>query len=118
MAQEKPPAKKIKTMVFYKDELGMNPQQVQAITEAFKTFQTTVKKERATLVRQEGELKKLMKRKAPLPEIKTKLRQISDTRFKLRYADIRTSRKVQDTLSAKQMKQWREIQAKVRARKK
>ena len=109
--------KKIKTMVDYKDELGLSDEQVKAVTDALTGFQTTVKTQRDALKTQEAEFKNLLKSQAPLPDIKAKLRQIADTRFNLRYADVLTSRRVSDTLTADQMKKWREIQAEVRAKK-
>ena len=120
MAQDKsaaPKPKKIKTMVDYKDELGLSDDQIKAVTEALTGFQTTVKTQREALKTQEAEFKALLKSQAPLPDIKAKLRQIADTRFNLRYADVLTSRRVSDTLTADQMKKWREIQAQVRAKK-
>lgn len=109
--------KKIKTMVDYKDELGLSDQQVKSVTEALAGFQNTVKTQRQALQTQEAEFKSLLQSKAPLPDIKAKLREIADTRFSLRYADVLTSRRVSDTLTAEQMTKWREIQAKVRAQK-
>lgn len=116
--EAKPAAQKpIKTMIDYRDELGLSDEQVKEVAEALKTFQVTVKEKRTALNTQEKEFKELLKAKAPLPDIKSKLKEISETRFTLRYADVLTSRRVSDALAEEQMKKWREIQAKVRAAK-
>lgn len=112
----KEPAKKtVKTMLDYKDELGMTDDQVKEVSDALKSFQVTITEQRTALQTEEKEFKELLAANAPLSDIKAKLRQISDTRFNLRYADVLTSRRVSDALKPEQMKKWREIQAKVRA---
>lgn len=112
----KEPAKKtVKTMLDYKDELGMTDDQVKEVSDALKSFQVTINEQRSALQTEEKEFKELLAANAPLSDIKAKLRQISDTRFNLRYADVLTSRRVSDALKPEQMKKWREIQAKVRA---
>ena len=116
-AGDKPAPKPVKTMIDYKDELGLSDKQVTDVATALKSFQVTVKEKRAELTKLEKEFNELLKTQAPLPDIKSKLKQISETRFTLRYADVLTSRRVSDALTAEQMKKWREIQAKVRAAK-
>ena len=104
----------VKTLIDYRAELGLEEAQVREIKDALTSFQVTVKTQRAALVQQEKEFKQLLLSEAPLSDLKSKLRQISDTRFNLRYADVLTSRRVNDALSEEQMKQWRAIQEKVR----
>lgn len=117
-SEKKAEAKKpIKTMLDYRAELGMTDEQVKEVSEALKSFQATVSEQRAALQKQEGEFKALLAADAPLSDIKAKLRQISDTRFNLRYADVLTSRRVSEALKPEQMKKWRDIQAKVRGQK-
>lgn len=110
----KPEKKKIKTMIDYKDELGLSEEQVKEVATALVAFQNTVKKLRADLAQHEQDYKKLIAEEAPLADIKAKLRLIADTRFALRYADVLTSRRVSEALTDEQMKKWREIQSKVR----
>lgn len=109
--------KSVKTMLDYRAELGMTDSQVKDLTETLKSFQQTISEHRSGLQAQEKEFRKLLSENAPLSDIKAKLRQISDTRFHLRYADVLTSRRVAEILKPEQMKKWREIQAKVRAQK-
>jgi hypothetical protein len=109
-----PEKKKIKTMIDYKDELGLSDEQVKEVATALVSFQNTVKKLRADLAQHEQDYKKLVAEEAPLADIKSKLRLIADTRFALRYADVLTSRRVSEALTDEQMKKWREIQTKVR----
>ena len=111
------PAKKVKTMVDYKKELNLSDSQVNDITLALKSFQDTVNQQKALLQRYEKDYSNQLKSHAPLPEIKQKLKQLSEVRFQLRYADVVTSRKVEKILSASQMKAWKLIQTKVRAKK-
>lgn len=110
----KPEKKKIKTMIDYKDELGLSEEQVKEVATALVSFQNTVKKLRADLAQHEQDYQKLVAEEAPLADIKSKLRLIADTRFALRYADVLTSRRVSEALTDEQMKKWREIQTKVR----
>lgn len=120
LSEDKPeesPQKAVKTMIDYKDELGLSETQVSEVREALLSFQKTVKEQRQALAQQEKEYKELVQKEAPLSDIKSKLRQISDTRFNLRYADVLTSRRVSEALSSEQMEKWRAIQSKVRARK-
>lgn len=116
--EEKKEQKKIKTIVDYRDELGLTDEQVNGVAEALKSFQETVNTQRKLLIQYEKEYRELLAAHAPLPEIKQKLRQVADTRFNLRYADVVTSRKVEQVMSEEQLKKWREIQAKVRAARK
>lgn len=109
-----PEKKKIKTMIDYKDELGLSEDQVKEVATALVSFQNTVKKLRADLAQHEQDYKKLVAEEAPLADIKAKLRLIADTRFALRYADVLTSRRVSEALTDAQMAKWREIQTKVR----
>jgi septal ring factor EnvC (AmiA/AmiB activator) len=111
---DKPPKKKIKTMIDYKDELDLTEEQVKEVRTALLSFQTTVKQLRATLAQSEKDYKQLVKEEAPLSDIKSTLRTIADARFQLRYADVVTSRRVSDALTDQQMAKWREIQTKVR----
>lgn len=119
LAQEQTaaPKKPIKTMIDYKDELGLTDQEVTGVREALTSFQATVKEQRAILQASEKEYAELMKSTAPLPDIKSKLRQIADARFNLRYADVLTSRRVSEIMGPEKMKKWRAIQAEVRAKK-
>lgn len=119
LAEDQPAAAKkpIKTMIDYKDELGLTDTEITQVKEALTSFQSTVKEQRAILQASEKEYRDLMKAAAPLPDIKSKLRQIADARFNLRYADVLTSRRVSDIMGADKMQKWRAIQAKVRAKK-
>lgn len=106
--------RKVKTLVDYKTELSLTDKQVTDIRDALKSFQVTVVEQRKLLTQYEGEYSKLVAAKAPLDQIKQKLRQVTDTNFNLRYADVLTSRKVESILTADQIARWRDIQAKVR----
>ena len=113
----KPAKKTVKTMISYKEQLNLSDAQIKEIETALTSYQATVTQQRTTLGTLEQEFKSLVQGKAPLPDIKSKLRQITDTRFQLRYSDVLTSRRVSDALSTEQMAKWREIQQRVRAQK-
>ncbi len=114
LAQDAVKGKKIKTLVDYKAELSMTDAQITEITDALKNYQATVVAQKKLLTQYNTEYTQLLKDRAPLDEIKQKLRQVSDVSFNLRYVDVLTSRKVEDTLSTEQLTKWRSIQAKVR----
>jgi phage-related minor tail protein len=122
LGQEKPavspPKQAVKTMLDYQDELGLSDDQMAEVKEALASYAAILKSQRAAVKTYETEYVELVKSDAPLPDIKSKLRQIFDARFQLRYADIFTSRRVTETLTSEQMVKWREIQARVRAVKK
>lgn len=107
--------RKVKTLVDYKAELSLTDAQIKDVGEALKNFQTTVTEQRKLLTQYEGEYSKLVSERAPLDQVKQKLRQVTDVNFNLRYADILTSRKVESILSADQLAKWRDIQSKVRS---
>lgn len=109
------PKRKIKTMVDYKEELSLTEEQIKTISTTLVSFQSLVKKQKTNLATYEQEYRKMIQEGAPLPEIKGKLRQIADTRFILRYADVLTSRRVSETLTDEQMEKWKAIQAEVRS---
>jgi len=111
---EPPAQRSVKTLVDYKDELGLSEEQVSTIRAALANYAATLKEQRAALSGYEKEYSELVKSQAPLSEIKSKLRQATDARFNLRYADVLTSRLVTEALSEEQMAKWREIQSKVR----
>lgn len=114
-APPKPEKKKIKTMIDYRDELGLSDEQVKEVSTALLAFQSAVKQLRTNLAQYEQDYKKLVEEEAPLADIKSKLKQIATTRFQLRYADVLTSRRVSEALTDEQMAKWKEIQGKVRA---
>lgn len=115
--QGQAPSKKVKTLVDYKAELGLSDKQVADIGAALKSFQTTMVEQRKLLMKYEGEYSKLVSDHAPLDQVKQKLRQVTDTNFNLRYADVLTSRKVESIMTGDQIAKWRAIQAKVRGTK-
>lgn len=106
--------RKVKTLVDYKAELSLTTEQIKGIGEALKNFQATTTEQRKLLTQYEGEYSKLVSERAPLDQVKQKLRQVTNVNFNLRYADVLTSRKVEGILSTDQLSKWREIQAKVR----
>jgi hypothetical protein len=114
LAEKTSPDRKVRTLVDYKAELSLTDVQIKEIGEALKAFQTTMVEQRKLLTQYEGEYSKLVSERAPLDQVKQKLRQVTDVNFNLRYADVLTSRKVEGILSADQLTRWREIQAKVR----
>lgn len=116
-AKKESSKQEVKTMIDYKNELGLSEAQVNSVRDALVGFQKTIKTEREALAQQEKEFQSLLQAEAPLADIKAKLRQISDTRFNLRYADVLTSRRVKEALTPEQMEKWRAIQAKVRTKK-
>ncbi len=113
----KPKANKVKTLIDYKSELNLSDKQVKEIKDTLIAYQTVVTQQRKALSQYEKEYSGLVSERAPLEQIKSKLRQITDTSFNLRFADVQTARKVESTLSADQLKKWRDIQAKVRQKK-
>ena len=109
--------KKVKTMIDYKDELGLSEEQIKELTTALTLYANTLKEKRTALQAQEKEYQVLLKDEAPLADIKKKLVEIMQTRFVLRYADVLTTRRVTKALTEEQMTKWKQIQSKARAAK-
>jgi hypothetical protein len=103
-------------MIDYKDRLNLSDDQVKTVQKSLLAFQALVKTQRSNLRAYEQEYQELLKNEAPLPDIKSKLRQIAETRFLLRYADVLTSRRVSNALTKEQMAEWKAIQSEVRGR--
>lgn len=113
----KPKTSKVKTLIDYRSDLNLSDKQVKEIRDTLIAYQTVVTEQRKALSQYEKEYSGLVSERAPLEQIKSKLRQITDASFTLRFADVQTARRVESTLSADQLKKWRDIQAKVRQKK-
>jgi len=109
-AQTTPATSNVKTIFDYKNELNLTDRQEQDI----KTFLQDLNKEvvvtRAKLTLIEVEVGDLIKNDGDLEQIKRKLKDATDLQVSLKLADIVATRKINKTLSAEQLKKWREIQ--------
>ncbi|MEW6283000.1 MAG: hypothetical protein AB1758_30585 [Candidatus Eremiobacterota bacterium] len=114
-AQQPEQPRKIKTLVDYKQELGLSDQQIQDVVATLNQFKTELEAYQQKLVAAEKDFQKLLEQHADLEAIKAKLRESADLRFQIRYLDVVTSRKVEAILSPEQMSKWREIQKKNQA---
>ncbi len=105
---------RVKTLLDYQKELSLSDGQVKEIKETLAAYQTVIAQQRRGLAQYEKEYSKLVAERAPMDQIKQKLRQLTDTTYNLRLSDVQTARKVESILSADQLKKWRELQNKVR----
>ncbi len=105
---------RVKTLLDYKKELSLSESQVKEIKETLSAYQTVVAQQRKSLMQYEKQYSSLVAGRAPIDQIKQKLRQVTDTTYTLRLSDVQTARKVESILSADQLKKWREMQGKVR----
>lgn len=103
-----------KTLLDYKKELSLSESQVKDIKETLSAYQTVIAQQRKSLAEHEKQYSSLVAARAPMDQIKQKLRQVTDTTYTLRLSDVQTARKVESILSADQLKKWREMQNKVR----
>ena len=105
---------RVKTLLDYQKELSLSAPQVKEIKETLAAYQTVVAQQRKSLMQFEKEYSSLVATRAPIEQIKQKLRQVTDTTYTLRLSDVQTARKVESILSVDQLKKWREMQSKVR----
>lgn len=100
----------LKTIFDYKDELGLNKHQIEGIKNMVDKLRTTFEENNKKLNTLREELKAMLKNKENLARIKEQLTKVSNIQIENSYADIETSRKIEDILTTEQLKKWKEMQ--------
>ncbi|MCX5724519.1 MAG: hypothetical protein NTX84_08405 [Nitrospirae bacterium] len=109
------PAVTAKHTIFdYKTDLLLTDQQEQEIRQILAGLARELDLQRARLTMATHELAELLKREAPLRQIKQQLELEAALRAALSYEDIAASRRINAILSPEQLSQWRNIQARSR----
>ena len=109
-----PQRRVVRTIFSYRQELGLTEAQEKQITDTLLALQKDLIEKRAKLGVAQIELRQLVSDRAELPAIKAKLEQVSALSVDISFTDISASRKIEQVLSAEQLRKWRAIQAEAR----
>ena len=109
--QEKEAAK---TIFSFKKELGLTDQQEESMRKMLASFQSFFTDKRKDYLDEQKELGDLMNKRADLKLIKAKIEALSRIQADITYADIETSRKIEDILTPQQLKMWSKIKEEAR----
>jgi len=102
--------KEVKTIFNYKTELGLTDKQMEDIKALVSKLQTAINEKGKALGDLRNELGKMIREKENLPIMKAQLRKIADLQVDISYMDIETARKIEEVLTASQLKKWQDIQ--------
>ena len=102
--------KEVKTIFSYKTELGLTDKQVEDMKALVSKLQTAINEKGKALGDLRNELGKMIREKENLPIMKAQLRKIADLQVDISYMDIETARKIEEVLTASQLKKWQDIQ--------
>ncbi len=112
------PGVKVQTIFDFKDELGLQPEQIKAIKAHILTLTTNLKTTQARLKTLEKEYKALLASEPNTAQVRAKLDEIAEATTQLRLLDFEVGRSITQALTAEQLQKWRAIQQRVRQAKK
>lgn len=112
-AQAKEP---IKTIFDYKDELQLSPRQIEELKGIITSFQQLLLDKKKEIGILNSELGTLIKDKAEMKTVRSKLEQIARVQVEVSYADIETARKTEGVLTSAQLKKWKAMQEDYRSK--
>ena len=101
-----------KTIFNFKSQLHLTNTQISKMKKDLQDFQKRLIMDRAKFQLTALKLQSLVKKQAPIPEIKAKLEKEAELQIDMKLADIETARGIEGVLSPVQLKKWREIQKK------
>jgi hypothetical protein len=102
---------RLKTIFDYKQELNLSDRQEEDIKAIIQALGKEIQASRAKLQNIETDVGELNKTDSDLEQIRKKLREAAELQIGMRIADIAATRKINKTMSAEQLKRWREIQS-------
>lgn len=109
---------KVQTIFDFKEELGLQPEQIKAMKAHILTLTTNLKKTQARLKTLEQEYKVLLAGEPSTAQVRAKLDEIAEATTQLRLQDFEVSRQITKSLTEEQLQKWRAIQQRVRQAKK
>jgi len=104
----------VKSIFSYKADLGLTDKQEADIKKFLLDLQNTLQEKAGKLNILRQELSLLIQDRANLRVIRKKIDEIGKIQVDSAYLDIEASRKIEDTLSAAQLKKWHDIQNQAR----
>ncbi len=100
----------VKTIWDYDKELGLTADQIKKMKDLFTNLQTQLADYNKKLDKAGQELKDLLSQGGTSEQIKAKIEEISAIRSDISFIDVDTARKINKTMSEKQLKEWQDIQ--------
>jgi hypothetical protein len=110
--EETSPTSAPKTIIDFKDELALKPEQVKRIKEIIENFEKSAKPLRERIVFLNKEVMELLGKEADLSEIEKKVKEGSSLRADLVVMEIEAGRRIDKVLNKEQLTKWREIKKK------
>ena len=118
IAKEKSNKKVLKTIFSYKKELNLTDEQTDKLHKILDEFTEQLKRKRLKLRVLNIEFNELIRNRASLDKIKSKLKEIAELEVEMRFLDIKSAREIEEVLTPEQLKKWNKIRkGKVKAKK-
>ena len=106
--------KEKRTIFNFRNELGLTDKQVEAMKALVNKLQEGIKEKTKNLEVLRKELVTMIQNRDKLAAIKSKIQNLANIQADISYFDIEISRKIEDVLTAQQLKKWKDIQKIVR----
>lgn len=106
------PAKKVLTILDFKDELKLSSTQIDKIKEIIDNFEKNAKPLREKITMEDREIRELLDKEADLELIKAKVKEVFSLRADLIIMEIEAGRKIDGLLTSEQLNKWKEIKKK------
>lgn len=114
-AQQNQPAEakpRLKTVLDFKDELGLKPAQVDKLKVIIGDFEKAAQPLRQKIASQNREIRELLEKGGDLGVVKPKIKDNFSLRADLVIMEIEAGRKVDKELTPEQLSKWRELRKK------
>src|SRR5205814_2174679 len=100
-----------KVMIWdFREELELSPGQTKGLQETIDGFKKKISDLKTKRLAVEQEIDQLLRRNATESELRKKLTESAAVEVEMRIADFLTARKIDQSLTAGQLKLWKEIQ--------
>jgi len=109
IAKEKSNKKVLKTIFSYKKELNLTDEQIDKLHKILDEFTEQLKRKRLKLRVLNIEFNELIRNRASLDKIKSKLKEIAELEVEIRFLDIKSAREIEEVLTPEQLKKWNKI---------
>ncbi len=98
-----------KTILDFKEELGLTKEQEERIGKIVRDFEKRVKDINDKMVKVDGEIGKLLEENGDIREVEKKVRELFQLRATAVIEEIKAGREIDKVLNAEQREKWRKI---------
>ncbi len=98
-----------KTILDFKEELGLTKEQEERIGKIVRDFEKRVKDINDKMVKVDGEIRKLLEENGDIKEVEKKVRELFQLRATAVIEEIKAGREIDKVLNAEQREKWRKI---------